>query len=50
MTVSFGITVETITKLSYKFQQKKIYILITHLTKALVLNTEKTNCKKLEND
>lgn len=51
MTVSFGITVETITKLSYKFQQKiYIYILITHLTKAFVLNTEKTNCKKLEND
>ena len=29
MTVSFGITVETITKLSYKFQQKK-YIYINH--------------------
>ena len=38
ITVSFGITVETITIL-YKFQQKiYIYMLITHLTKALICN------------
>lgn len=51
LTVSFGITVETITIL-YKFQKKYIYILITHLTKAFALNTIVRNWKMIdmEND
>ena len=45
LTVSFGITVETITIL-YKFQKKYIYINHTPHQSFCI----KHNCKKLEND